>query len=482
MAWREYVGIALVTLGLGRGPAAAQITVDGAGTDWAEVPVLGADPVGDAPTGEIDFGRLWAGHDSRHLYLRVELGVTRTLQGRGPVELALDTDNNANTGRPLLGLGAELVWRFGDAAGVAYLVGGDSISVPHPALGLVTAPSIKAREFEVCLDRTARPDGRQALFGGGPVAIAWRAESDQMPDAGQRWVYDLNGSGVPDTQPRALMRPPDSALRVMTYNTYRDGVFDSTRAPAFDRILGAVGPDLIGLEEVGAHPAEVVAARFQRLMGSATYHAQVADVMAISRFPLTGTYPVGDNAAFLVDLSSLGRGQLLFVVAHPPCCNKEDARQLELDQLMGFVRDARQGNGPASLIAGTPIVIVGDMNLVGEPAQQAVLVQGTIVNAARFGPSFAPDWDGTSLTDLVPRHLASPHTFTWFDARSSFTPGRLDYVVFSDSRLRAVQSAVLWTPELPAALLAQLGLQPDDTAVASDHLPVVADFAFLDPP
>ncbi len=482
MAWKVCLGAVLVALGLGHGRAAAQITIDGVGTDWAEVPVLGTDPAGDARPGEVDFGRLWACHDSQHLYLRAELGVTRTLQGRGPVEMILDTDNNASTGRPLLGLGAELVWRFGHAAGVAYLANGDSISVAHAALGLVTAPTIKAREFEVCLDLTGRPNGCPALFSGGPVALAWRAESDQMPDAGQRWVYDLRQPGVPDARFLPLTRPPGRVLRVMTYNTYRDGVFDSTRGPAFDRILGAIGPDVIGLEEVGAHPPEAVAARFQRLMGSPVYQAQVADVMAVSRFPLTATYPVGDNAAFIVDLSSLGRDRMLFVVAHPPCCNKEEARQLELDQLMGFVRDVRQGAGREPLPTGTPIVIVGDMNLVGEPAQQAVLVHGTIVNQTQWGPSFAPDWDGTPLTDLAPRHLASPHTFTWFDARSSFTPGRLDYVVYSDSRLQALQGAVLWTPELPAAALAELGLRPDDTTVASDHLPVVADFAFLDSP
>ena len=43
--------------------------------------------------------------------------------------------------------------------------------------------------------------------------------------------------------------------------------------------------------------------------------------------------------------------------------------------------------------------------------------------------------------------------------------------------LEAGNRYVLWTPVLDAGTLSALGLEAGDTAAASDHLPVVADFA-----
>jgi len=71
---------------------------------------------------------------------------------------------------------------------------------------------------------------------------------------------------------------------------------------------------------------------------------------------------------------------------------------------------------------------------------------------------------------------------TWRDARSSFAPGRLDYIFYSDSVLRLERAFILATEELAPDVLARYGLRPDDTLVASDHLPVVADFTPLAAP
>lgn len=458
--------------------AQAQIIVDGRFDDWPDRPPLHADPAGDAGSGEVDFGRLWITHDQTHLYLRLEIGVPLSLQGENPISLFLDADNDARTGLPVHGIGAELVWRFGRAPGTVYLENGDSLAVLHPNLGLVTAPTVVSDRFEICLDRTVRPTGRRPLFRGSRLALVLAADGDLLPDAGQRLEYHLDEPGEPVTPPGSVARPGPDLLRVMTYNTWRNGPFDPKREPAFRRLLQAIGPDLAGFEEIRDHGSDEVAAWMGSVLGGTFHHARVADNVAVSRYPIIATFPVGDNGAFLLDLEPRQPSRLLFVVAHPPCCLHDQERQAEIDELMAFVRTVQREGERFDLPAETPIVIVGDMNLVGLPGQLATLVRGEIADTVKHGPAFAPDWDGTSLADLSPRHLASPHTFTWYSGESSFTPGRLDYLVFTDSVLEAVNGFVLHTPELPVEVLAGLGLKAEDTETASDHLPVVADLAF----
>jgi len=64
--------------------------------------------------------------------------------------------------------------------------------------------------------------------------------------------------------------------------------------------------------------------------------------------------------------------------------------------------------------------------------------------------------------------------YTWFDAGNAFTPGRLDYLLYSDAVAEAVNSFVLDTGVMSEAALARVGLDADDTS-NSDHLPVVLD-------
>jgi endonuclease/exonuclease/phosphatase family metal-dependent hydrolase len=115
------------------------------------------------------------------------------------------------------------------------------------------------------------------------------------------------------------------------------------------------------------------------------------------------------------------------------------------------------------------------MNFVGSPQQPQTLRTGEIINTDRFGPSAAPDWDGSDLLDTNPRQVATPIHATWDDPESSFPPGRLDYTYVSDSVLDVANEYVLHTPSLSDSVLSAHGLQADDSAVASDHLPVVVD-------
>jgi beta-lactamase superfamily II metal-dependent hydrolase len=68
-------------------------------------------------------------------------------------------------------------------------------------------------------------------------------------------------------------------------------------------------------------------------------------------------------------------------------------------------------------------------------------------------------------------------TFTWHGEGSSYWPGRLDYIVYSGSVLDVGNSFVAFTPGMSPDTLSAYGLESDDAVRASDHIPVVADFA-----
>ena len=55
-------------------------------------------------------------------------------------------------------------------------------------------------------------------------------------------------------------------------------------------------------------------------------------------------------------------------------------------------------------------------------------------------------------------------------------PGKLDYIIYSDSVIKPGNHFVLFTPEMSADSLAHYGLKSRDVVQASDHLPVLGDF------
>lgn len=168
-------------------------------------------------------------------------------------------------------------------------------------------------------------------------------------------------------------------------------------------------------------------------------------------------------------------------MAHPPCCSSGDeGRQREINAMMAFVRKSKNGEA-FDIAANTPIMIMGDMNLVGLAQQQRTLITGDITNNTIHGPDFDPDWDGSAFEDAKPMNPELPTSFTWYSSGSSFSAGRLDYIVYSGSVLTLDNSYALFTPSLPADSLTQYGMDPNDATSASDHLPLVADFTFKEP-
>lgn len=477
----RYLFIALIFLGTSLLKAQSnRILLDEKYDDWLDVPVLVNDPVGDQGSSNIDFGKLWVSNDEDFLFFRIEVGPEINLQDGNEINLYLDTDNSIGTGLSISGMGADLVYHFGGRRGEIYLNGSQE-NINHSDIFLVSSPTVTSDQFEIAISRNVQLNGLN-LFNGNEIKVLFKnniAGADQIPDASGGIGYTFNTQN-PDPLPAYSIEKLDTShIRVLSYNVLRDDLFAQDKQVYYSRILKALTPDLIGFQEIYQNGSSQTASKVASFLAespSQWFHAKIdPDVIAISRYPILASYDIapGGNGAFLIDMNP---HQLLFIVAHPPCCDNNSGRQAEIDGIMAFIRDAKNGTGPLTLAPNSPIIITGDMNLVGLNEQVETLLTGNISDQATYGNDFDPDWDGSPFADVKAPTTDLPLTMTWYREPSSFSPGRLDYIVYSSSVISLENSFTLFTPALSQADLSTYNLQPDDVVEASDHLPVVADF------
>jgi beta-lactamase superfamily II metal-dependent hydrolase len=460
---------------------AVRITLDGGFSDWDGVLPVHSDPAGDNQGGLTDFGRLWMANDEDFLFLSLEVGAEINLQSDNDLKLYLDTDDDPATGFPIQGIGAELEWTFGTRSG-RFSVGTGSYEVAHVQLGITSLPTVTSERFEIAIARDSRPAGTTRLFPDDTLAIVVvdGGGGDVLPDPPAILRYVLDDTPLEPLGRYSLARYKPHHVRILTYNVLSDGLSEPGRKPSFARILKAIGPDIIGFQEIYDQTSRQTAALIESMLpsvgGQSWYHSRVSpDIIALSRFPIRETFAIGGNGAFLLDLRPFYDLDMLLIVAHPPCCDNDAGRQREIDAMMAFIRDAKAPGGVLDLLSETPIAIIGDMNLVGDRQQLETLLTGEIMNVGSYGQPFQPDWDGSDLEDLMPRHTDLPLAYTWYDEWSSFWPGRLDYIIYSGSVMDIGNSFVLFTPGMTSDTLTTYGLYTDDTVLASDHCPVVAD-------
>ncbi len=289
-------------------------------------------------------------------------------------------------------------------------------------------------------------------------------------------------------------------LRVVSYNVLWDTIFPSenaTQAAKFERVVAALDADIWCLQEIDYSTS--VNAVLNLMDGIAPiaggwYAHKVDDCVIVSKFPLsmqaTFTIPAGDKnqAMALVDLPDAQWDHDLYIMNnHYKCCGGFDhRRQEQSDSIVNWMRDAREPGGFFNLPAGTAMMVIGDLNIVDGPQPLQTLIDGNIIDEASFGADSPPDWDGTDSTDHQPLHnVVGPADWTWASP-GPFPPGRLDYVITTDSVIEAAYSYALNTTTMSGADLAATGLQPNDVTVDSagvdfDHIPLIVDFRPGDP-
>ena len=458
---------------------AGTVVVDGRFEDWEGVAaVIEPAPADSRAQGLVE--GVWVASNADRLHLRLRLSREISLQGgndRDGIVLYLDRDHDADTGLPVGAMGADFWWAFGRSEGRAYALG-LPVRVGQGDVGLRRAPTVTAREFEISFDRRAPvlgepflPGSRIRIHVGEGAPLRPEGPPGAAPATPPTVVLD----GAPPVPPEIAdpAREDPSHVRVLSYNVRFDGLFD--RPEPFRRILRAVDPDIVSFQEIYDHSAETVRALVAEILPETPWHAvrdRRSGVVA-SRFPIRASGSLGEAARGLWAVLETPAGEMVVLNPHPPCCGDDDGREEELDLMAAWIRDARAAG---RVSPDTPLIIAGDLNLVGRSRQVATLLEGAIVDTATHGPPRPPDGDGTALADVVPHHLTGREVYTWRGDAGPFAPGRLDYIVYTDSVLGVGTRFVLSTPELPQDLLERLGLRAADTKEASDHLPVVADF------
>ncbi len=454
----------------------AAISLDGSFTDWERVSPLHTDADDDgARTELLD---LSVAHDADYLFLQFRLGDAMPLQENNDLELRLDLDADPLTGSED---GTDLSWTFGTRSGTLYR--NTTRSLRHADLGFSSLPTVASSAYEVAFRRSATPGGTEWLGDDDTLCLHLTVGGDRLPDDG-RVCYTLSGEA---NRPESLTSIPAQAgaLRLISYNVQRDTLFTDTPADAYRRVFASVAPNVFAFQEVYENDAETTRNRVADLTDTDAddwFTAKAGlDLVVVSRSPVLDTHEIPGfedyaSAAHLLDTRADLGAPLLLINVHPPCCNggnpsSDLKRQRVVDAVAAFLRDTRRGNGPINVPDRTPVVILGDMNFVGDAHQPATLADGSIINQALHGASAAPDWDGSSFVDVNPSQIGTPLHTTWIDLGSRFPPGRLDYAYVSDSVLRVEQAFVLETAHLSNAA----GVEPGDTGAASDHLPIILD-------
>lgn len=461
-------------------PQSLPITIDGEFDDWEQVPLLfEADQ--DAKNPEyLHVNRIRGANDNRFLFLRIQFDREITLLENNPVVLLLNTDNDNSTGYAPGPIGAELRWEFGQRQGVFY-----TTTTEHPIyfsdIRLRTAPTVTSTEFEIAIGRDATPAGAASLFQSDTIQIYIHFDQPgNQHSAHGEYIFDPDPVSPPDPIP--LERYEEDDLRVLGFNAWNDNIFNRAYTNQYRRILETIDPDIIAFQEIWDHSAEETAERVEALLPGQWY-AEKKDRgnVTVSRFPIldarqilvwkeTGWSDEHRLTATLIDTNEKNGSKLLLVNVHLRAGSRgEDNRWLEIDALENFVHSARQPGGWIYLEEPTPIILVGDFNLVGSRGQLEAI------------ESNIQDWDGSGIDRVRARQTEKRMHYTWRNDNSGFSPGKLDYIFYTGSVMSLQNHYTLQVEEMSPGQRALYGLQYGDTQTASDHLPHVADFRLTMP-
>jgi endonuclease/exonuclease/phosphatase family metal-dependent hydrolase len=259
--------------------------------------------------------------------------------------------------------------------------------------------------------------------------------------------------------------------------------------------MSAINPDIIVFEEVTGNNSE--AQEFEDWLdyhlptnGWSVHLGFVEGVRTVvaSHLPISmeeiDTTPESSTRGVtmcLIDLPDHLYARDVYILGvHFKCCNYSDEdikRQKSADAIATWMGDARFSGRYIDLPFGTPMILTGDMNLVGGPQPEFTLLTGDVMEELEYCPDTKGDWDSTDLLDLVPVDPNTGESFTW-QGNDSFDPSNLDRIMITDSVMNVANNFVFNTDTMTSQELKILGVNSSDTlqSVTSDHLPIVMDF------
>ncbi len=466
-------GAASRTVGASSG-ARGVVVLDGKFSDW---------PAGVSTMADADW-----------VYFRVAVeGGGKPLQAADTtLALWLDADDNPATGAQMpspkvaAAIGVDLAVEFSpqDGAGRAtpgiavYAFGenGAKIGLNQAQLDLSSAPTTVATDYEIRISR--HPDATVApvlskLLGTagharGMFVLIEKGKVVGWSDPVQFSIPALGaGKGKPVSE-ADLPQKPAGAIRVLSYNVLKNS--PEKNGNPFSRIFEATRPDIILLQEWDTNQATAQAWFTAMVTGEARWNAVIGeggDVLIVSPYPIAPLThgPVTAAGAdkpvrFASAVVKTPAGDVAVATVHLKCCgtvgSSEDLKRIAEATAVQTALSSAMGNDGSRLR-----LITGDMNLVGSTTPLEKIAAGL-------------DFDGSPLMAADPLVLGDGAEYTWSDEKEKFPPGRLDYVLYSDSQATVMNSFVLDTRRLGDRSLARMGLARTDSA-ASDHMPVVVD-------
>lgn len=462
----------------------AQIYIDEVLTDWPASAQVATDE-GDGISSELDFKNLWITNDADNLYIRFELDREIILQENNFVSLLIDFDNKLSTGFKESGIGAELMVAFGERDIFAYNASGTSQRLRHEDIGILCLPSVSSNFYELKINRIV-DRGFSLMTMGNQIAVVLKNKvinGDAIPNDGSVLVYDMKAGGSPGEKSYSFYKKKPEHVRIMSYNSARDGLTSPGTGEAQLKLIQAVNPDIICFQELYSSTAAVDVTNLMNQTlplpaGQSWKAVRISpDIVTVTRYCIEAAVALNGTGIYLIFTGDKCDKPMVIFSAHLPCCDNDEDRQSEVDAIMSRYRNMKQNQGVGFFYPeGTPTVILGDMNFVGLNRQRATLRDGDILNEGLFGPDFKPDWDNNSLKDAKPFVPGTPYTYTWYDEGNTYMPGRLDYMLYTGSVMRLENSFVFETANLDLEILQDQNLLTTDSRAASDHLPVIADF------
>jgi endonuclease/exonuclease/phosphatase family metal-dependent hydrolase len=491
------------------------VAIDGVLDEWRGLTPVIEDPLDAAPGAAVDLRAIRMRDDGQWLYVAVDWTRAVNAQSmRGTVSLAFDADGDAATGADIHGLtGVDVIIELSQREGVRSGDHGAGTGI-RPVLAdgrqplasayladVLVAPTVASSEIEIRVRRGARLPGSPPLFAGARTRVTAFYETEAgTADRTDAATYEFQQMRTPRPVPAAdssTVTKPAGATRVLVWNVSERGMID--HADAFRRVVSAMNPDVLLLDEVYEHATAVDLAallnqpplardtpwkvvlgrgggrqktlvattlpmRFAPELEYVTYEPGSLERLA-ERFPAFSTQltrEAGHGLAATGAWVAIAGRDVLFVPFDLQSSGYAGSVEDELRILQARLLSERvAGMLPAG--DGVPVVIGGDVNAVGSRMPIDQLQQAT-----------APADRPLAILDL--RHVVDRVTYTWREPNSPFVPGRLDYVFHGGTGLTPAGGFPFEPEEFAAAALAAMGIERQDAGLVSDHLPVIADF------
>lgn len=438
-------------------------------------------------------GEVVAAADAHHVYFRFSTaGKPFAIQAADQATcILLDVDADEATGQQLPGkmskMGIDLEVQAsplkpngGTSRGVAINAvdsSGFALELSRADFDVSFAPTYAATWYEARLSRTPDNSGNLPIGGllsRGPMrgVFAIKNGEGKIVGVSDAFMVTLGQAAAQKTlSDVAPPAKPEGALRVMNYNVLKSAPVKNPEP--FRRILDVLQPDVILFQEWEEGSAGDIAQWLaSNKNGQAWYVAKSSGntsngggVLVASRFPILTNF--GNLKANDKPVRAVGAvidspiGPVVATSLHLKCCgaagSDEDLRRMDEARAINAAVLKAADASKASIR-----IVAGDFNLVGTRPPLDLVRQNI-------------DADGSDMAIADAQVLGHDLVETWSEDSNEFSPGRLDYMVYSDASVTAKNAFVFNTRRMSAAALAKLGLDAEDSA-SSDHMPVVVDF------